>query len=400
MKIWFPLLLWLPLSCCQALTLGDALQQAEAHNGDLAAARAREQQAAAQARGAGALPTAQLGVAGLGGNGPGLVNSNYSNLFRDDYYVFLNQSTGPFGTIGSKRRSAEFKHQAAQHEVSQQQLQLQQSVKDEFYRLLAAQQRLEVNQRNLQLAEEVLRIAQTRHKVGQVPRLDLMSAEVERNRAQQELVTASSELRQSKARLAPLLGQSPQDLLAEGDLAPVAVQPDPQDLQSHPRLAAAQAELQQARQETLLAAQQGNPSANLNLVQDLVVPNYVLQVTLSVPLDWGELGHEYAARQAAEKEAEVKLGQLQKQLESDLEVARGSYESALENQRNYQEKVLDPAEEMARVTEKGYRKGALPYSQLLIAQRLVSDLRRQFIDKQLEVQLALDALQAALGQHL
>jgi cobalt-zinc-cadmium efflux system outer membrane protein len=399
-KIWLPLLLWLPLSCCQALTLGDALQQAEAHNGDLAAARAREQQAAAQARGAGALPTAQVGVGALTGNGPGLVNSNYTNLFRDDYYVFLNQSTGPFGTIGSKRRSAEFKHQAAQHEVSQQQLQLEQSVKDEFYRLLAAQQRLEVNQRNLQLAEEVLRIAQTRHKVGQVPRLDLMSAEVERNRAQQELVTASSELRQSKARLAPLLGQSPQDLLAEGDLAPITVQLAPQDLQSHPRLAAAQAELHQARQETLLAAQQGNPSANLNLAQDLVVPNYVLQLTLSVPLDWGELGHEYAARQAAEKEAEVKLAQLQKQLESDLEVARGTYESALENQRNYQEKVLDPAEEMARVTEKGYRKGALPYSQLLIAQRLVSDLRRQFIDKQLEVQLALDALQAALGQHL
>ncbi len=400
MKTWLPLLLWLPLTCCQALTLGDALQQAEAHNGELAAARAREQQAAAQAKGAGALPTAQFGVGGLGGNGPGLTNSNYSNLFRDDYYVFLNQSTGPFGSIGSKRRSAEFRHQAAQQAVLTQQLTLEQSVKDEFYRLLAAQQRLEVNQRNLELAEEVLRIAKTRHKVGQVPRLDLMSAEVERNRAQQELVTAASELRQSKARLAPLLGDSPQDLQAEGDLTPSTPQLIHKDLQAHPRLAAAQAELQQARQETLLAAQQGNPSANLNLVHDLVIPNYVLQVTLSVPLDWGELGYEYAARQAAEKEAEAKLGQLQKQLESELEVARGTYESALENQSSYREKVLDPAEEMARVTEKGYRKGALPYAQLLIAQRLVSDLRRQFIDKQLEVQLALDALQAALGQHL
>lgn len=398
MKTWLTLLCWLPLSCCQALTLGDALQQAETHNGDLAAARAREQQADAQARGAGSLPTAQLGLAGLGGNGPGLVNSNYSNLFRDDYYVFWNQSSGPFGSLGSKKRSAQFRHQAAQQEVLSQRLQLEQAVKDEFYRLLAAQQRLEVNQRNLELAEEVLRIAQVRHKVGQVPRLDLMSAEVERNRAQQELVTATAELRQSKARLGPLLGQSPQDLQAEGDLTPSA-EPLPQPLQEHPRLAAASAELQQARQETLLAAQQGNPSANLNLVHDLVVPNYVLQVTLAIPIDWGELGHEYAARQAAEKEAEAKLEHLRKQLESELEVARSAYQSALENQSSYRQKVLDPAEEMARVTEKGYRKGALPYAQLLVAQRLVSDLRRQFIDKQLEVQLALDALQAALGQH-
>ncbi|MBX3171571.1 MAG: TolC family protein [Candidatus Eremiobacteraeota bacterium] len=398
MKTWLTLFCWLPLSCCQALTLGDALRQAEAHNGELAAARAREQQAAAQAQGAGSLPTAQLGVAGLGGNGPGLTNSNYSNLFRDDYYVFWNQSSGPFGSLASKKRSAEFRHQAARQAVRSQRLQLEQSVKDEFYRLLAAQQRLEVNQRNLELAEEVLRIARTRHKVGQVPRLDLMSAEVERNRAQQELVTATSELRQSKARLGPLLGQSPQDLQAEGDLTP-APAPLIQSLQEHPRLAAAAAELQQARQETLLAAQQGNPSANLNLVHDLVVPNYVLQVTLAIPLDWGELGYEYAARQAAEAEAEAKLEHLRKQLESELEVARSAYQSALENQISYREKVLDPAEEMARVTEKGYRKGALPYTQLLVAQRLVSDLRRQFIDKQLEVQLALDALQAALGQQ-
>ncbi len=358
-----------------------------------------------QAQGAGSLPTASIGVGGLGGNGPGLINSNYTNLFRDDYYVFVNQSSGPFGSLGTKRRSAQFRLEAARQQALDAKVQLQQSVKDAFYRLLAGQMRLQVSQRNLGLAEEVSRIAQARFKVGQVPRLDLMSAEVEKNRAQQELVTAQAELRQARARLAPFLGEeSSQELVAEGDLSPPALElvftALQAKIQDSPRLAAADAGVQQAHQEAVLAGQQGNPSASLGLVHDLVVPNYVLQVTLAIPMDWGELGNEYAAKQAAAREAEARFTQLRRQMNSELQVSYDTYLSSQQVQQNYREKVLEPAEEMARITEKGYRRGALPYAQLLNAQRLVSDLRRQYLEKQLDVQLALDALEATLGQPL
>ena len=388
------------------MTLNEALEQAQVRNGELAAAAAREQQAHFQAEGAGRLPNPEIGIAALGGNGAGLLNSNYINLQRDDYYVYFNQSTGPWGTVGSKKRSAQHRWEAARQQVLDQKVQLQQSVKDEFFRLLAAQQRLEVNRHNLELAEQVVRIAQVRHKVGQVARLDLMSAEVERNRAGQELVTAESELRQSRARLAPLLGLAAGqgDLNAEGVLEPPALDLALEQLQSqveaNPKVAAADANLRQAREETLLASQQGNPSAGINLMQDLVIPNYVLQLTLSVPIDYGELGFAVAARRAAENEAEAQLRQVRVKLLSELQVAYDSYRSAQQNQRDYRQQVLDPAEEMAKITEKGYRKGALPYAQLLISQRLVSDLRRQFLDKQLEAQLALNALEAALGRPL
>ena len=388
----------------EPVTLEHCLQLAQAHRPEPRLAQARLRQAELAYDSADALPSAQLGVGSWQGRGDTLLNANYIAQNRGDYYVFMQQQFRPPGQSASRKELARFELESLRGEVQMGRLRRQQEVRDAFYQVVAAQQLSDLSQESLHLAEELLRIARLRVRAGTSPRMDELNATIQRNRAEQDLRLARRQLSQSRALLGPLIGRpAVNELICQGELARLPQLAPYADLaaqaQQHPKLQAARAQLEASRQQLKVAQQQGGPVPGILGVYDLARPSYAVQLTLSIPLDWGELGSEVDQRRAAE---EQRLHQLEAEiLALEVEVAR-NYQaciSAGEELASYREQILAPAEELVKVTRYGYERGALPYLQLVTVQQQLSSLRRDFVQRQLEGQLAFSALQTALGRE-
>jgi cobalt-zinc-cadmium efflux system outer membrane protein len=387
------------------LSATQAVAQAWQSNPEIQAADARVRQAYWAYQASDSLPSASLGVGTWQGGGQALLNGNYIGEIRSDYYVWLTQPFRPLGSLETSRRQAYRGLTQAQSGATLARIQLAQRVKDAYYQLMAAEQQLLVAQQNLELAEQILQVTQLRFQKGAGPRLDEINATIQRNRSRQDLTLVKGQLGQARARLAPLLGlggQSP--LQTEGALAPPTGRYLYETLiglaRQHPRLQMAQEAVKQSSLARRLAEQQGNPQPNLYAAYDLVRPSYVVQLTLSIPLDWGAIRNDVREKRESEKEKEQTLYGEQLALSAELRSAFESYEAAFDNASSYQEDVLKPSEESTRITEYGYRRGAIPFLQLLTSEQQLSSIRKDYIERQLAVHLALNALEALVGRQL
>jgi len=383
------------------LDLATALQQLQAGHPRLKAAQARLEQAGIAQQWAGAPPSAQLGVASWQGRGDALINSNYTALNRPDYYVFMQQSLHPFGQPATRRKLAEQEQETLKAEVEQLHLQLTQQLKDTFYRLLAAQEQCKFARENLDLAEDLLEVARQKLRAGSGPRLDEVNAQIQRNRARQELALLESGLRQQQIALATFLSlASDTRLVCVGELEapqPQSELEQPTELQDHPRVRWARSSLEATVTQKDLAQQQGNPTPAVSAIYDLVRPSYSVNLSLAIPLDWGQIGSEVAQKEKQIEEKTALLRLEEQQLGGERAQAWQAYLVAYDQAEAYQREILSPAEETTRITRYGYQRGALPYFQLLTSQQQLAAIRKDYVGRLLEAHLAKHALEAALG---
>lgn len=383
------------------LDLPGALQQLQASHPKLKAAQARLEQSGIAQQWAAAPPAAQLGVASWQGRGDALVNSNYTALNRPDYYVFVQQSLHPLGQSGTRRKLAEQEQESVRAEVEQLQIQLSQQLKDTFYRLLAAQEQRRFARENLNLAEDLLEVARQKLRAGSGPRLDEINASIQRNRARQELALLESSLRQQQITLATFLSLPHETrLVCLGELEP----PQPQseleqspELHDHPRVRSAKSSLAATLTQKQLAQQQGNPTPAVSAIYDLVRPSYSVNLSLAIPLDWGQLGSEVAQKEKQIEEKTALLRLEEQQLGGERAQAWQAYLVAYDQAEAYQREILGPAEETTRITSYGYQRGALPFFQLLTSQQQLASIRKDYVQRLLEAHLAKHALEATLG---
>lgn len=387
------------------LSVTQAVARAWQENPEIQSADARVRQAYWAYQASDSLPSASLGLGTWQGQGQALLNGNYISEIRADYYVWLLQPFRPIGTLDTHRRVAYRGLTQAQSGATLVRIQLAQRVKDAYYQLMAAEQQLQVAQQNLDLAEQILKVTQLRFQKGAGPRLDEINATIQRNRSRQDLTLIKGQLGQARARLAPLLGLAAHSpLQTEGALQPPAGRYIYETLlelaRQHPRLEVAREAVKQSVHSRVLAEQQNNPQPNLFAVYDMIRPSYLVQLTLSIPLDWGAIRNDVRQKIEVEREKEQALYTEQLALSADLRSAYEAYQAAFDNATGYQEDVLKPSEESTRITEYGYRRGAIPFLQLLTSQQQLSSIRKDFIDRQLSVHLALDALEALVGRQL
>lgn len=387
------------------LTAEEALTRALQQHPQLKASQARLRQAEIAAGSAATWPSAQAGLGSWQGRGDTLLNSNYISQNRSDYYLFVQQQLRPPGQNETRSKIASQELEASQAAARLLELQIRQQVKDAYAARLAADQQVRLSQENLQLAQELLQITELRFQAGTSPRLDGLNASIQKNRADQELSAAQSQLLQSQARLAPLLGlPASTNLRCTGELTPQPVSQVYESLRAlakdHPRLQMARSNLEASHHQRQLAQQQGGPTPGIMAIYDLVRPSYAVQLTLSVPIDWGALGAEVEHRAEVEKEKEQTLAAEELQLEADTGANFYAYQRAYDQAVAYRDKILQPAEEVVKVTRYGYVRGAIAYNQLLLVQQQLSTLRKEYVQRVLEVHQALHALELVVGQSL
>ncbi|MBZ2187567.1 efflux transporter outer membrane subunit [Alcanivorax sp. JB21] len=200
----------------------DALmQQAQANNPDLNAAAARILQAEAQARIAGAslLPNVDAGLdagrSGIVDQGGG--SASYSASLGASYELDF------WGANRAQRAGARAALAATAYDRETVALTLTAGVANSYLQVLSLQERLEIARLNLALAEEILRVVEARVSSGAGTPLDLarQRAVVARQRASVQPLLQQE--RDARATLALLLGQVPQGLAVEGQLADMLI---------------------------------------------------------------------------------------------------------------------------------------------------------------------------------
>lgn len=272
--------------------------------------------------------------------------------------------------------------------------------------LLISQQRVEVSRSNLELARSFCELARKKFEAGAAPRLDVLSAEIQLSAAEQALLSAQASLEQAQAQIRPLLGEGKgRPIVASGSVQlPRGLSRFDERLAgaaaTHPQVEMARRALEQSEALVKLGRAQFNPTPSIVYFQDLRYTNLnAYQAQLQFPIDWGGMHANVRQAQETVEERRAALTQATLDVEARISTARSGYESALQTADAFEARVVRPSEELVRLTELGYRRGALPYLQMLNAQQNLLQARAQHLALLLAGHQALHALEAASAQN-
>ena len=379
-----------------ALTLPDAVREALTNNPSLAAARAQIDAAAGRATQSRLWPNPELELSAedvpTGGGG----------LSQSKNLIGLSQ-TVPFP--GKKH----FEAQAGRHEVRltehkyrADERELTRDVTAAFYRALAAAQRVEITRQLAELAESSATTAGKRVAAGGASSQEQLRAEVELERARTDLRGRQRERTATQQDLARLLGRRDlADVALAGTLADrVTIPLARQSIEANPQLSAARSERDRAESELRRARLEPMPDVTLGAAigRDGAFNETLAEFRVSLPLpliDHGQ-GRRREARALAAV-ARADMSGVEQHLLRDLAVAEEDLRAAAEQVAAYRDRIVPKAEEALRMVQAGFDAGKFGFLDLVDTQRTVAETRLGYLDKLLELNLAVADIEALAG---
>jgi cobalt-zinc-cadmium efflux system outer membrane protein len=284
---------------------------------------------------------------------------------------------------------------------------LRRELRQAFYSLVAADERVRLAESLLDIARRVHDAAQARFEAGAVPRLEALQAELGVTRAETDLDLARSVRAAEQARLNAVLNLPPaQPLAVSGTLADaVAMISYEQALTlasaSNVDLIALdrQIAVEQKRVELLRAERTPTPVFSVSGLFDNP-PDFTVGQSVGVSLELPLFSRNQG--QIAESIATTA------QLRGRREATRRTVENAvygtvarIDAERRqveaYEQRLVPTATNLQTLAEESYRAGRTSVLGLLDAQRSLRDLRREALQVALDLQLTLAELEELLG---
>jgi cobalt-zinc-cadmium efflux system outer membrane protein len=319
-------------------------------------------------------------------------------------------------TAGKRRRRIE----VAEAGVAGREAQLARAIADvrnrvrrAFFALAAAQRRLAGSEDLLHLAERTRDAARARFESGDVPRLEVLQAELAIAQADNEVQSAVGVVTSSRADLNTLLARPPE---APTQVSDVQTGP-PAERQVPDGAMAARTALAASTELAVLDHGIAEQKAKVALARAQQTPDPVVQgsVTHRSPpeFDWGWRAALTIAlpiftyRGAAVQVEERTLAQLQAERDArSAEIAGSVYAAAAtavareSELRRFHDQILPQAEEVERMAEDSYRSGQSGLPALLQAFQATRDVRLRAIQAEADYQAALADLESAMGVPL
>lgn len=278
-----------------------------------------------------------------------------------------------------------------------------------FGELLAAQERLKLAEQTVALAEETREAARKQLEAGEVPRLDLLRAEVELRRVVTRQLAEERRLAIARKNLNLRLGRAPDTpLRAEGPL----LLPEPAgtraELLQHavelrPDLKAAEAELQSTRRRvSLVRAERLFPEVEVafRYEEDHALEEReqrgILEVAIPLPLFNRHQG-ELEAALAATLKQEAQIALVRAQIETEVATAFEQFRGSQQIVEQYVQQILPQQEQNFRLLREGYTLGQFGLSDVLLAQRELTDVRFDYLETITEFNTAVAELRRAAG---
>lgn len=257
-----------------------------------------------------------------------------------------------------------------------------------------------VAQEALQLAEQTREKIRLQVEVGARAGIDLIQADIERERVRQHAALRQAEAAAALERLRAALGGVSPDELATADTratptpslspdTPLAVRIE------QARLQAAQAQAQQIRVEGLpdLGVQ-----VRIERFRDARTrPAFGLSVSLPF-LDYGARQQQLRAQQQRAEAQQQRLLAARVRYEGERAAAQQRYEQARARAEAYQQRILPQAEQLVQATQTGLEVGQISILQLLEAQRTARQVREETLLATLELKLAEIELRRLRGE--
>lgn len=371
-------LLWVNASAVQAqtLTLDTALQNAFANNPELAAARWEIDIAEGGRQQAGLIPNP-------------VVSWDAEDTRRDSRTttIKLSQTLELGGKRGARIDVATRAQDAAALTLEQRRNGLRADVIDSYYAALRAQERLDLAQRSLALAERGLVVANGRVSAGKSSPVEATRAQVQLSEIRLELNRAQIGLTDAYRRLAASTGSATPDFQA------VASQRE-----STPVLPAATlllARLEQTAELRLAELQVLQNEASLGLEKAQRIPDLdvsigsqydasvrervnVVGVSMPIPLFNRNQGNVLAASRRADQARDLRNA-AELRLRTETRQALDLWQTANTEVRAFNQQILPAAQNAVDSATRGFEMGKFNFLDVLDAQRTLIAARTQYL---------------------
>lgn len=397
--------------------LNRLIEQARRDSHDLAAAMARVRQAQASAVIAGAplLPAVTAGLNGnrqelLRGKGYSQLDVNRDNRTIDYYDAHLSASyeLDFWGSKRAARDSALSSLSASQFDRATVELTLLSGVANSYTQALSLREQQRIAEQNLDNAQRVLDLVQTRYDAGSATALELSQQKSLVAAQQRRLPQVQQQAREALITLAALLGQPVQSVTLDDENFdrlhwPAIAAGVPSNLLSRrPDIAAAEARLAAAQADISVARAAMLPSMTLGLsvatgadIAEQLLRNNVYNLTAGLAAPIFNNGRLSAERDRATARQEELLELYRASIINgfaDVEKALNGIHG-LDQQRQWQSEELHQAQSAFDIAQSRYQAGAEDLLTVLETQRTL------YAAQDMNVQLRLARVQASVALY-
>jgi len=390
------------------LTMQDAVQYALEHNPSVRAAEARVSAASAYRLQAWALPQPEVMI-----HYEGMPDGTYFETWGSRKIFFTQRFSFPTNYIVDyQRRGSLLK--GAGYSLDLEKLRLIAQVKTAYIEALLDRERLTLAQENLDLSDGLLEKAELRFNLGEENRKDYLWAKLQKDRAQNAVHAARIEYNEAQETLAQLLSGSTGDTQGAGfelvdELAfyPVDISgfgAAGSMLDRHARVNLSESAVRAASKSLSLAKSSFLPDIMVAYMKENNnnIPGFWgFRVAMSVPL-WfwsdqrGKISEARAALNAAGWERTGERQAAAAEYNKVLFSLRESEQQA----RSFTEEILGQAEQVYRLAEVSYREGESDYVDLLLAQQLLVETRKEYFEAIAGYNKAVAQFELAAGRSL
>ena len=315
---------------------------------------------------------------------------------RGEHGFFVEQMI-PLG--GKLRLSRSVFARAADEATERAELQRQRiisSVRVLFYQILTTERRIEVHERLAALGSEATGVTAQLFNVGAADRPDFLESEIETRRVQLELSAARNQVFALRQRLAAVVGvpdAATWPLAGSIDQAIPELERDATLqalIERSPQVRAARAAIARTQARTALARRvtypdiflRGGAAYNRERGENTRQPigwEGQLEAGISIPLFNRNQGGIVAAL-AEENSAQADLARLQLSLRAQAAAEFATYLTSIRSAESFRADILPRAEQAYMLYLARYREMGAAYPQVLVAQRGLFEMAREYLD--------------------
>jgi len=388
-----------------AMTTGEAIETALKNNPDLQAARL--EQGAAQGR---------LDQAGLFLRSNPVIEGSVSKKETQpeggekvtNYSARLSQEFELAGQRGLRIDAARSGREAAVQDIRDRERILIAGVKDAFARALAAKRKIELTGETVRLQEDLVASAAIKLQTGDISALEKNLADVELGKARRDRMLAEREQREAMLGLQELLGMKPSssfsiegELPSEGPAIPDREKIRETVAQQRPDVQSAAAGAKQAKAAMKLAGREAIPSVTVSGFYNKDDRLNEGGVMLSFPLpffDRKQADRKEAAAKA--RQALIKQASLERAIDREIEEAHANLVAAAQELSLFKKDILGKAMENLGLMNLAFKEGKFGFFEVRLAQKDTIDAQFAYLESQVRLQLALNALEKVTGGNL
>lgn len=374
----------------ESLSLEQLEQLALKNNPTARAAQAAIDAARGRGQQAGAWPNPIIGYTGEEITTRGSVDP------RGEHGFFVEQTIPLGGKLRLGRAVFDRVADEATARAEQQRQRILGSVRALFYEVLTNERRIDVHERLAALGAEATGVTAQLFNVGAADRPDYLESEIETRRVQLELNAARNGVFALRQQLAAIVGVAD---VATRALSGNIDQPVPEIeretmlaalVESSPQIRAARAVIARAQAQTAFARREtypdvfirGGAAYNREHREDTgraIGWEGQIEAGISIPLFNRNQGGIATAR-AEETMAEAELTRLQLSLRAQAASEFAKYLTAIRSAESFRADILPRAEQAYTLYVARYREMAAAYPQVLVAQRGLFEMAREYLE--------------------